>query len=652
MDKKILLPFTLSALTLILNGCGGESSKIKEDPSRGIGVTSSTSCDIKASDCLLFVMDYPVAGLNFDCSSDTVNHFVTKVDSNSVSGACKIGDTVSFYIQGESAKKISLGAVKLDSIAKLKMATPPFIRLLDIAMGATGKAPASLSMNDDTIKVAMGLVKIFQAIGVEQNSNFIGDIQPTEITKEKRDQLKDITKNVGSTEFISGEYINILKPWLDLNQITDETAFRLLIQSINLSNTGVWQAELPVLKPGGSGLGNINVALPDGFFGCNKEDYFTCVTDKTNLLHSMGNFYLLSDRQGYIFGYGQQWRGPATIVNNIVREPYVLTTKVKPRKMQLNAQSNWFNPIIQAINTDQKINLSLSGNSAENLSIKQGKIINGNTIAGTAGLYRSVMGLKETDTVDDALLGMWEQRIDNQLYKGRIDILRFSPASYLSKDIFKTEQNVDIQQKYIFPLYATLTVKFADAKFEPVDIGIVIDEHGDIRTDIKASATATDKSGICGTVKSINTDGTITDSNNQIQYRIGTTAATEFSTADKSITVRMILSNPTFGLADGVLFGLNLSEGTGAKINVHNLLAGQPSGINLTNFQNNTVVWSNTYAIQQSIYNSAYDKLTDKTGYIAPTDDERELAKRYSGTVTIKVADQKIPACNAIKTKV
>ena len=74
--------------------------------------------------------------------------------------------------------------MKLDNVAKLKMATPPRIRLIDIAMGATGKAPTSLSMSDDTIKVAMAYIKILQSLGVEQNSNVVGDIQPTEITKE------------------------------------------------------------------------------------------------------------------------------------------------------------------------------------------------------------------------------------------------------------------------------------------------------------------------------------------------------------------------------------------------------------------------------------------------------------------------------------
>ena len=42
---------------------------------------------------------------------------------------------------------------------------------------------------------------------------------------------------------------------------------------------------------------------------------------------------------------------------------------------------------------------------------------------------------------------------------------------------------------------------------------------------------------------------------------------------------------------------------------------------------------------------------TDKNQYVKPTDEERALAKRISGTVSIDLADQNIPACNAIKVK-
>ncbi|MCU4391616.1 hypothetical protein KTH73_12895 [Acinetobacter courvalinii] len=651
MNKKILLPFAVSTLALMLHGCGGESAKINEDPTKGVeGVTSNTSCAITADNCLRFVMDYPVTGLNFDCSTDKFNHFATKLEGNIVTGACKLGDSINFYIQGEGARKINLGTLNLDTISKTKMAIPPRIRLIDLAIAMTGQKPTTLNMSDDTTRVAVALIKILQSLGAENGDNVIGDIQPIELSKDKKNQLIDISKDIGTQEFISGEYVEILKPWLNVEQVSDAQALALLTDLLNLSNTGVWQADAPFAKQ--TGDNPIASATGDGFFGCNRDDYNACTQATDNLLHSMGGFLLISDRQGYILGYGQQWRGPAAIVDKIVF-PYVLTTKVKPQKIQVNAQNLWFNQIDKFIKPEQPLRFSLNNEKSEDLLLTQGQLINGTAIAGTERIYKQLNKLKDSDSVDPKLLGAWQQTIAGETYKGRIDIIRVNPSSYLSKDIFKTEANVQSKQQYIFPLYATLNFKFQNNEFPAVDIGIVIDEKGDIRTDIKANATDTDKSGICGTVKSVNSDGTITDSNDQIQYRIGTISATEFSAVDKSLVVRMILSNPKFGNVDGAIFGLNLTAGTGAKINIHNLLAGQANGINLTNFLNETANWSNTYAAYQLIYNTTYDNLKDaeKNKYIKPTDEERALAKRYSGTVSIKIADQSIPACNAIKIK-
>ena len=196
MNKKILLPFALSALTVVLHGCGGESAKINEDPTKGVsGVTTNNSCDVKNADCLQFVLDYPISGLNFDCSSDEFNHFATKLEGNVVTGACKLGDSVSFYIQGEdSAKKITLGTVKLDDISKMKLNTPPRLRVIDIASAMTGNTPSALNVNDNTTRVAMALVKIFQTAGVERDSNVIGDIQPTELTVVKKINWRVLAK--------------------------------------------------------------------------------------------------------------------------------------------------------------------------------------------------------------------------------------------------------------------------------------------------------------------------------------------------------------------------------------------------------------------------------------------------------------------------
>lgn len=100
MNKKIILPFALSTFAALLTGCGGESAKINEDPTQGVdGVTSNTSCNINDTDCLRFVLDYPAAGINFDCSTDTFNHFATKLEGNIVTGACKVGDNATFLFK-------------------------------------------------------------------------------------------------------------------------------------------------------------------------------------------------------------------------------------------------------------------------------------------------------------------------------------------------------------------------------------------------------------------------------------------------------------------------------------------------------------------------------------------------------------------------
>ena len=191
---KNILTFTL-IIAAMMTACGGESAKINEDPTKGITVTKNASCDVTADDCLQFALDYPVAGLNFDCSGDKLNHFATKLDGNVVTGACKLGDEVSFYIQGESnARKVSLGTVKLDNISKIKLATPPRIRLIDIATALTGKPAASLNQGDETVRATMALVKILQGIGLESGDNVIGDIQPTELTIEKKDKLAEIDR--------------------------------------------------------------------------------------------------------------------------------------------------------------------------------------------------------------------------------------------------------------------------------------------------------------------------------------------------------------------------------------------------------------------------------------------------------------------------
>ena len=113
MKKRVLAPFVLTSLGLALTGCGGESSTVNEDPYKGI-VTYTNGCDASYEKCLGFYVDYPVTGLNFDCSTDTRNHFNTKLEGGLASGGCLIGDKAKFYIQGSQSERKGEGTTCCD----------------------------------------------------------------------------------------------------------------------------------------------------------------------------------------------------------------------------------------------------------------------------------------------------------------------------------------------------------------------------------------------------------------------------------------------------------------------------------------------------------------------------------------------------------
>lgn len=642
MNKKILWPFALTAIALMLNGCGGGSSNINEDPnSGGDGNLTSGSCkpsvsgsSSRDSNCLEFALDYPVEGINFDCSTALGQHFVTKLSQGTVTGTCKVGDTARFYLQGKGDKQIFLGSVKLDTIGKYtsfvnngdqKTSLPIYLRLLDLASGITGKAPITLDKNDETIKVAIALVKIFQSIGLENGDNLIGDIQPTEITDEKKELLSKLSQSITAADFQSGAYASLLKPWLDVSQISDEEAYKLVVQTTNLSNAGTYQA-----------LDVRNIFL---FRGCNLNSYEECEKNtSTALRDNINSMYLLSDRHGYSFGYGLQWSG----IRKDLTDPLDLRRKVKPVKMNINAQNAWLHPISREIQSNTPLRLSTLDNPNEDMQIYQGKLFNDYAIAGSEVAYKSLTNLS---TGNPQHYGRWRQNLGGESYNGGVDIYKGNKISFLESSVFKTSGNVKAGESYIFPLYATLTFNFEQTGAQPVNLGIVIDEHGDIRTDIKPNATITDMSGQCATVA----DSNLIDSLGVQQYRIGSTAATINNpiNSDRSVYIRMILANPKFANIDGAIVGLSfigVSAGT-AKLNLYNLLANKidNNSINLNNGAKGLASWYNPHAATQASYNALEN--------VTPTDEEKALAQRIAGTVTIKLADQSIPACKAIKIK-
>ncbi len=292
MNKKVLWPFALTTLALMLNGCGGGSSTINENPTNGSGgATANGSCSVTNSDCLQFSLDYPIAGINFTCSSAANLSFVTKASGNSVIGSCKAGDTASFYLQDTKAtRKIELGSVKLDTVSKIQMTVPPRLKVMDMAIGLTGQTPTSLNQNDPTVRVAMALVKLFQSVGLERGDHVAGDLQPTQFTDEKKNTLNILVQNITATEWKNGAYANILKPWLDVSPVSDTQAFELVTQLAHLSLVGLYQSDyITLAEPN---------LISENFYGCNLTNLADCPKNSANTQHMFGNLFLLSDRRG------------------------------------------------------------------------------------------------------------------------------------------------------------------------------------------------------------------------------------------------------------------------------------------------------------------------------------------------------------------
>ena len=641
MNKQFILPFALTGLVAALAGCGGggESATIFEDPNQGV-VTTTNGCQDSTEKCMSFYVDYPVEGLNFDCSTDTKNHFITEMDSGLATGGCAIGDKVNFYIQGEdSSRKITLGNVDLAAIRPLKVTGQPApIGLIDIATAMTGKAPTQMNMSDDTFKVMVGLVRVFQAVAVEQDASVEGDVQPIDLNRDFKNNLSKIASDVNVKNFLDGSYVSILQPWLNVGAISEQSAEQVAENLINLSNVNIYTANFLAIKQGSIDLG--------GFYGTSSSG---------NGNESIANLYALTNRQGFSTGYAVQWMGkPITTGEDIISAigRINLLTQIVPKKLNAVGTSNWINPFQKKIG--QPFILQSSTNIADQLDIYQGAFFNNTTVPGTEFMYKQVSGDEKAPT-NSSVYGRWKQNIGTEQFTGSIDIYKTNPATYLDKQVFSTINNVKAGEKYIFPLYANLTFKFKDTSVPDVKLGIVVDEYGDIRTNIGPNATATDKSSNqCTSVD----PSTYKDTTTGVQqYRVGTSGAANYGVNDKSLTIRMILANPVFGDIDGALIGLNESlmflpqdntgnttsyTSGGVRLNLQNLIAGNPAaGINITGWNGSVATnaeWGNMLAMSQVVYNSANEKKV--------TPEQTELAKRTNGVITID-----LPSCYTVKTK-
>lgn len=652
MKNKYLLPFALTTLMAALSGCGGESANVI--PEVYEGSTTNGTCTIGSTGCLGFALDYPLSGLNFTCSSDTKNSFVTTFDAKdgAATGACKVGDKITFFIKGEKDKQINLGTLDLNKIAKVSTSQLPRLTILDIASGMTNTPARSLDANDSTVKVAMRLAKILQALAL-QNGGIADptDIQALYITDQMRVDLERISQSIPQDAFVNtadADFELLIKPWLNISNITNEQAFSTVSMLMNISNAGVYQPEFSLFST--SGVVS-SLSGSDGLVGCNKE---TCNTQDSSTQHLFGHFMLITDRDGYTFGSGMQWRGPGVSDTSTVGGLNTkLLTTTRPIRMTANAQDHWINPVTKKIdrNFDFQVDQVVTP-----LSIYQGTLYNDYMIAGKEQFYKLLTGKTEVTAADKLDFGLWTQTIGSENFKGTLDLYKTFPITYLDKRVFKSVNNAKSGEAYIFPMYANLTFKFTDTSVNNVVLGIVIDEKGNIRTNMKPGSTEDDMStaldvelpsGKTACETTGFNSSTYIDQNGVQQYRIGTVSRA--FTNDKNISLRMVLANANLKKVDGALVGMNTNIKTsstgesivvgGALLNVTNLLnlTSGKADVTFKDSEVEEVKWASTLPSFQKVYNANNPTHTSQ---------DKEIARLMGGTLTFALAP-----CYTVKIK-
>ena len=648
MKNKYLLPFALTSLMAALSGCGGESANVV--PEEYDSSTENGACTIGTEGCVQFALDYPIDGLNFTCSSDTINSFISimSLNNGAATGSCRVGDKVSFFIKSEKDKKINLGVVDLNSIALVSTAQPPRLTILDIAIGMTNQPAAALSQDDPTVKVAMKLAKIFQALAL-QDSKIVEptDVQVLYITDAMRTKLDLILSSVTAQQIINDQYIGIIKPWVDVSVISDDQAFEVVKKLITISNAAVYQPEFSLFSTSGA-FGNL-LSGSDGLVGCNKED---CTpTTNSSIQYLFGHFLLITDRQGYTFGSGLQWKGPMTgslsTISGINAE---LIRKVKPVRMTAQAQSHWINPVNKRI--DQNYQFDIADVNSQPLVVTQGRLYNDYMIAGKEKFYKLVTQKSTVTDQDRKDFGQWQQSFNGETYKGSLDLYKIFPITYLDKNVFKSVNNVQAGKPYIFPLYADLTFKFTDTTVSDVKLGIVIDENGDIRSNMKSDFTENDMSTASTACTDANFDrNTFKVGNDVQQYRLGTVARA--FTENKTISMRMVLAGDVFKKINGALVGMNTTiktstESSGADVVIGGALLNLSELLKVNNGQavirfkqsdgSTDVKWGSSLASFQGVYN------TNNKDAVTPAD--TALAQLNGGNLELKLA-----SCYGVKMK-
>ena len=677
MNKnKILLPFAFSAMAIILQGCGGESADVI--PGNNDSSTVNGACIGTNSGCIEFALDYPLQTLDFHCGDDTKQTFVTTydVDKGVATGACKVGQSITFYILGKDERRVDLGSFSMNRIGNVTSKSHyPRMNLLDIAEGIRNTNSAGdLSQYD----IAIRLVQLIQAMGLNTDQlRSATEIFPVAINEDIRaglDQLdEDITVEKIKT-LSDQDFDALLKKWLGPTTITKEQAEQVLQALLNISNAAVYQPEFSLFST--ESLGSY-VTGSEGLVGCSNLNRECSLTD-TDLTHILGHFILMTDRQGMTFGSGLQWKGK---IESTTQNPGDFTTigglnahlirSIKPVQMTADAQNSWIDPETKQIANTPGYLFRVGDSTTEKLKIEQGRLYNDYMIAGKERFYKVLTGKSVSYNLNESEkreLGLWQQTGGTLNFAGTMDLYKIYPITHLDRRVFTTQNNVRNQENYFFPLYGNLKFTLTNDSNRIINLGIVIDENGDIRTNIKPATAKVDECSAEYNPSTMQTTYLVEDSEDTDavetvqQYRIGTVSRAFVPAAvrkktDNTLSIRMVFANEELGDLNGALIGMNSTIKTstdgssesivvgGALVNLTDLFNVRVTGdgtntpkptISLTDSEGDTVKWANSFASFSQVYSKQN-----------PSDESvKRLSKLAGGTVSLTAAE-----CYKVKAK-
>jgi len=607
-----------------------------------------------------FIVDAPVAGLNYSCSVNGVT--VNDVTTATGIATCPLSSVATFFIQASGGtRQITLGNYLVKTIPVLNSGAANPNNLLTVTpVDLVPSAAAATSLTDS---VAAGAVNIAQLLETLRSTSFpYIATEPTSrlvLDSTTTAQLdKSLTTDIASADIISGVFAN-------------ETQFKTLLSNLNRTlvstadTTTRFTQGLQAIQAGSYWSSPLVIITLSSTTNNAASTATLASASDPNDQALLGLFNVI-DRSGNNIGQGVEWNGsilPTSSSTSNTSTAYNLITGSTPTRLQLptvgssvtspsfiNPVSNYVIPanfawVPTAYALDASGNWIVDTSHVTNLgttSFSNGRLLAGTYIVGSSQLWQNATGNAATVTPPTNELATWSQTVSGSShYQGNVTITKVrSVDTFLDPSVYTTANNVGHGNTAVFPLYATLTFKYTNSTNCTTGCvlgtqGIAILANGNIITDMKQECSAVDPTSY-------------KNANSTQQYPIGIVGAAFdgiTNLSDRFISPIISLSGSQFGVLNGLQMG-TLGLAPSSKINV----VGVPSGnISITDNTNTystqngvtTVTQTGEQSTAAANYANAYDVWSSlKT---SPSTGDKIAIARSAGTVTIALSKCYVP---------